>query len=204
MKDTTWWRFALCLCLLAAPVLAQNGMLGLPLVPRQGGWARYVATSSDGPTPFVVRVGPPGRHEGQRGRWLLFEVEVPMTGRITLEFLVQGEVFTLDKVLLTRVTMPGQKPRETRDVFADQERPAAWKPRVLRQTTAQIAGREIPVTEYSFPAGLTASWSPDVPGVGLVEVSGPDAFQLVAFGVGGDPWKGAATGAQWPEPPAPR
>lgn len=179
-------------------------MLGLPLVLREGGWARYVGQSSEGPSTFVFKVGPSDTHGGQRARWLLLEVDVPATGRVTLEFLVKGEVFSADKVLLTRVRVPGQAPQDASDVFADMGRPAGWKARVIRQGTERAAGRELLVTEYSFPAGLTATWSSTVPGVGLVQVSGPEPFQLVAFGVGGDPWKGVVTAAQWPASPAPK
>ncbi|QDE66237.1 MULTISPECIES: hypothetical protein [Myxococcus] len=204
MTRGTWHLGALLLCLLAAPASAQDGMLGLPLVLREGGWARYVGQSSEGPSTFVFKVGASDTHEGQRARWLVLEVDVPATGRVALEFLVKGDVFSAEQVLLTRVRMPGQAPQDTADVFSGAARPASWKPRVLRQATTRIAGRELPVTEYSFPAGLTATWSSAVPGVGLVQVSGPEPFQLVAFGVGGDPWKGVASGAKWPVPPAPK
>lgn len=193
---------AFLLCLLAVPASALEGMLGLPLVLREGGWARYVGQSSEGPATFVFKVGPSDTHEGQRARWLVMEVDVPTTGRVALEFLVKGDIFTADQVLLTRVRMPGQAPQDTADVFSSAALPASWKPRVLRHTTARVAGRELPVTEYSFPAGLTATWSSDVPGVGLVQMSGPEPFQLIAFGVGGDPWRVVTSSPKWPAPPA--
>ncbi|WIG94831.1 hypothetical protein [Myxococcus sp. SDU36] len=202
MTRGTWHLGVLLFCLLTASASAQDGMLGLPLVLREGGWARYVGQSSAGPSFFVFKVGPSDTHEGQRARWLVLEVDVPATGRVALEFLVKGAVFTADQVLLTRVRMPGQAPQDAAEVFSGAARPAAWKPRVLRKATARVAGRELPVTEYSFPAGLTATWSSAVPGVGLVEVTGPEPFQLIAFGVGGDPWKGVVSGATWPAPPA--
>ncbi|WP_163989692.1 hypothetical protein [Pyxidicoccus caerfyrddinensis] len=190
-----WVVMGALLCLLASPVRAQEsapgGMLGLPLVVREGGWARYVAESSDGPTQFVVRVGAPGKHGGRSGRWLLLEIEVPSTGRVALHFLVEGERFTADKVLLLRVLVPGQTPRESSDAFADAKQPPR-QPRVLRRGTETVAGRKLEVTEYSYPEGLTAEWSASVPALGLVRVSGPQPFQLVAFGTRGDPWKGAA------------
>jgi hypothetical protein len=190
-----WVIFGVLLCLLAAPARAQegatSGMLGLPLVIREGGWARYVAESSNGPTQFVFKVGPRGKHGGRSGRWLHLEIEVPATGRITLQFLVEGERFTADKVLLLRVLVPGQPPRETTEAFAGAKQPPR-PPRVLRQGTETVAGKKLQVTEYSYPEGLTAEWSPSVPALGLVRVSGAQPFQLVAFGVGGDPWRNPA------------
>ena len=202
MTRTAWSLGVLLFCLLAPPAKAQDGMLGLPLVLRDGGWARYVGNTPEGSTTFVFKVGAHGTHEGQRGRWLLLEIEVPGTGNVLFEFLVKGKVFTADQVLHTRISVPGRTPQETKDAFANPERPGVWKPKHLRETTMKVAGRELPVTEYSFPAGLTAAWSSEVPGVGLVEVTGPEPFQLVAFGVGGDPWKERTGRAHWPAPPA--
>jgi hypothetical protein len=58
------------------------------------------------------------------------------------------------------------------------------------------------VSEYVFPDGSRAGWSPSVPGLGVTRMSGVQTLRLVAFGVGGDPWKGAKSEA--PVPKAPR
>ncbi|HZI14007.1 MAG TPA: hypothetical protein VE153_26815 [Myxococcus sp.] len=203
----------LLLSLLASPAHAQagaqgsatGGMLGLPLVIREGGWARYVATSSMGPTLFVVKVGAPGKHKGKAGRWIHVEIDVPATGRLSLQFLIQGDRFTSQNVLLLRVAVPGQPPEDSEDAFAGA--PAAKPPKQVRKGPETVAGKQIEVTEYAYPQGLTATWSPSIPGTGLVRISGPEPFELVAFGVGGDPWKGSAQAPQWPEPgpgPAPK
>ncbi|MFP2910517.1 hypothetical protein ACLESD_36860 [Pyxidicoccus sp. 3LFB2] len=190
-----WTVLLALLGLLASPAHAQDGatagMLGLPLVIREGGWARYVTDSANGPTQFVFKVGARGKHGERSGRWLILEIEVPSTGRVALHFLVEGERFTADKVLLLRTVVPGQAPRDAPDAFAGAKKPPR-QPRLLRQGTETVAGRKLEVTEYSYPEGLTAEWSPSVPGLGLVRVSGPQPFQLLAFGVGGDPWKGPA------------
>lgn len=198
----------LLLSLLALPAHAQtnatNGMLGLPLVIREGGWARYLATSSTGPTPFVVKVGAPGRHKGKAGRWIHVEIDVPATGRVSLQFLIQGERFTARNVLLMRVVVPGQPPQDSEDAFADAP-PSPKPPKQGRKGPETVAGKQLEVTEYVYAQGLTAAWSPAVPGTGLVRLSGNEPFELVAFGVGGDPWKGSAQAPQWPAPdPAPK
>ena len=64
-----------------------------------------------------------------------------------------------------------------------------------------MAGREIEVTEYLIGDELNAGWSPSVPGIGLTYISGEEPLRLVAFGVGGNPWKDAGAGLpQWPQP----
>jgi hypothetical protein len=192
----------LLLSLLASPARAQagatGGMLGLPLVIREGGWARYVATSSTGPTLFVVKVGAPGKHKGKAGRWIHVEIDVPATGRLSLQFLIQGDRFTAQNVLLLRVAVPGQPPQDSEDAFASA--PPAKPPKQVRKGPETVAGKQLEVTEYSYPQGLSATWSPAIPGTGLVRISGPEPFELVAFGLGGDPWKGSAQAPQWPEP----
>ncbi|RKH36724.1 hypothetical protein D7V93_42765 [Corallococcus llansteffanensis] len=184
---------ALLLCLGGSVAHAEGGapdaLFGLPLVAREGGWARYVNTSADGPSRFVVKVGGPGRHEGKRGRWMFLEVDVPATGRIRFDFLVEGERFSAKSVLLLRLRIPGRPPSDTVAPF---NQPGAERqPHLLRQSTETVAGKKLAVTEYSYPMGITAQWSPGVPGLGLVRVSGTQSFQLETFGVGGDPWKGA-------------
>ncbi|MFP2898049.1 hypothetical protein, partial [Corallococcus sp. 4LFB] len=133
--------------------------------------------------------GGAGRHEGKRGRWVLLELDVPATGRVGFDFLVEGERFSAKSVLLLRLRVPGRPPSDTPAPF---NQPGADRqPHLLRQGTETIAGKQLAVTEYSYAGGITAQWSPAVPALGLVRVSGTQSFQLEAFGVGGDPWKGA-------------
>ncbi|RKH43276.1 hypothetical protein D7X12_13635 [Corallococcus sicarius] len=184
---------ALLLCLGGPAAHAEDGapnaLFGLPLVAKQGGWARYVNTSADGPSRFVFKVGGTGRHEGKRGRWILLEVDVPATGRVRFDFLVEGERFSAKSVLLMRLHVPGRPPSDTVAPF---NQPGAERlPHLLRQSTETVDGKKLAVTEYSYPMGITAQWSPGVPALGLVRVSGTQSFLLEAFGVGGDPWKGA-------------
>ncbi|NOK16301.1 hypothetical protein [Corallococcus carmarthensis] len=183
----------LFVCLAALPARAQgsapDALFGLPLVVREGGWARYVNTSPDGPARFVIKLGGPGRHEGKRGRWVLLEIDVPATGRVGFDFLVEGERFSAKSVLLMRLRVPGRPPSDTPAPF---NQPGADRqPHLLREGTETVAGKKLAVTEYSYAGGITAQWSPGVPVLGLVRVSGTQSFQLEAFGVGGDPWKGA-------------
>ncbi|WP_253903013.1 hypothetical protein [Corallococcus exiguus] len=177
----------------AMPARAQDGapdaLFGLPLVVREGGWARYVNTSPDGPPQFVIKLGGPGRHEGKRGRWVLIELDVPATGRVGFDFLVEGERFSAKSVLLMRLRVPGRPPNDTPAPF---NKPGAERrPHPLRETTETLAGKKLAVSEYSYAGGIIAQWSPGVPVLGLVRVSGTQSFQLEAFGVGGDPWKDA-------------
>ncbi|RKH66240.1 hypothetical protein [Corallococcus aberystwythensis] len=179
--------------LAALPARAQgsapDALFGLPLVVREGGWARYVNTSPDGPTQFVIKLGGSGRHEGKRGRWVVLELDVPATGRLGFDFLVEGERFSAKSVLLMRLRVPGRPPSDTPAPF---NRPGADRqPHVLREGTETVAGKKLKVTEYSYAGGITAQWSPAVPVLGLVRVSGTQSFQLESFGVGGDPWKDA-------------
>ena len=180
---------------------AQGSMLGLPLVIKEGGWARYQGDSSEGPVEFVFKVGGTGSHAGKKGRWIILEVEVPTAGRVAMHFLVAGDRFLAKNVLRMRVQMPGQAPQDASESLEEGSASVA-QPRVLRQTVDTIAGRKLDVTEYSYPGGTTAAWSASVPPLGLTRFSGPESFHLLAFGVGGDPWKGAAQGAVWPEEPA--
>jgi hypothetical protein len=184
---------ALGLCLLALPARAQGGapdaMFGLPLVVKEGGWARYINTSPDGPAQFVIKVGGPGKHEGRRGRWILLEMDAPTLGRIGFDFLVEGERFSTKSVVLMRLRVPGRPPSDTPRPF---EAPGADRqPHPLRKLTEVVAGKKLEVSEYSYSGGITAQWAPAVPALGLVRVSGTQSFQLEAFGVGGDPWKSA-------------
>ncbi|RKG70340.1 hypothetical protein D7V80_05575 [Corallococcus sp. CA054B] len=191
-------RFLTLLALLlvglgALPARAQDSapdaLFGLPLVGREGGWARYVNMSPDGPPQFVIKMGGAGRHEGKRGRWVIIELDVPAAGRVGFDFLVEGERFSAKSVLLLRLRVPGRPPKDTPAPF---NQPGAdRRPHPLRETTEDIAGRKLAVSEYSYAGGIIAQWSPSVPVLGLVRVSGTQSFQLEAFGVGGDPWKDA-------------
>lgn len=185
---------------------AQGSMLGLPLVIKEGGWARYTGDSSDGPTEFVFKVGGTGSRAGKKGRWIILEVDVPQMGRLALHFLVAGDRFLAENVLQTRVQLPGQPLRDSEENLAGGSTAPPSQPRVLKKGTATIAGHKIDVTEYAYPGGSTVGWSAAVPPLGLTHLSGEESFQLVAFGVGGDPWKGAAEGAVMapPAPPAPK
>ncbi|MCE9673052.1 hypothetical protein LY474_35125 [Myxococcus stipitatus] len=198
------WLAVLWLCLVAPMANAQDGamgaMLDLPLVLREGGWARYEGTSSDGPARFVFQVGAKGRHQGQQGQWVMLEVEVPSVGRMSFHFLVKGERFGPQGILLLKVFTPGQRTREVSQPFKDDPRPKR-QGRFLQKRTETIAGRALEILEYSFPSGVMAEWSSAVPGMGLVRLGGPDPFHLVDFGVGGDPWKEKSTPPIFPAPP---
>lgn len=204
MTRTGWAVVTLMLCLAVSEARAQTppfeGMLELPLVVRSGGWARYLGTSSEGPTRFVIKVGAPGRHGARSGRWFHLLLEVPSVGHIAFDFLVEGERFGAQGVILLRVTVPGQPPREHPSPFA-RTASAPRQPRFLQKSTETIAGKVVEIMEYSFSGGLTAEWSSSVPGLGLVRMGGENPFHLVDFGVGGDPWKERTTPALFPAPP---
>lgn len=168
---------------------APDALFGLPLVVREGGWARYVNTSPDGPLQFVIKMGGSGRYEGKRGRWVVVELDVPATGRVGFDFLVEGERFSAKSVLLLRLRVPGRPPSDTPAPF---NQPGADRqPHPLREGTETVAGKKLEVKEYSYAGGIIAQWSASVPVLGLVRVSGNQSFELEAFGVGGDPWKAA-------------
>ncbi|MCP3102133.1 hypothetical protein LZ198_25010 [Myxococcus sp. K15C18031901] len=199
------WRVGVLLsCLVATSARAQEGALGgmldLPLVIHEGGWARYEGTSSDGPSRFVFKVGAKGRHRGQRGRWMLLDVEVPSVGRLSFHFLVKGERFGTKDILLMKVFTPGQRTREIAQPFKE-DTPPKRQGRFLQKRTETVAGRTMEILEYSFPSGVMAEWSQSVPGMGLVRLGGADPFHLVDFGVGGDPWKEKAPPAMFPVAP---
>ncbi|MET0402721.1 MAG: hypothetical protein ABW123_09970 [Cystobacter sp.] len=196
-----FWGWVLLLGWVVMPTAsAQDGMLGLPLVVQKSGWARYATQSSEGPTEVVFKVGPSGTHKGKKGQWLLMEVDAPGVGRITLHFLVAGGRFTPDNLLLVRTEVPGEKTQES-EPPKDDAAQALPPLKRLRKHVVKVAGRELEVTEYALGEALTAGWSPSVPGLGLTSISGDNPMRLVAFGVGGDPWKGAGPGLPlWPEP----
>ncbi len=185
---------------------AEGGpVLGLPIVVKENGWARYATTTEDGePAELVFKVGSPGSHKNQQGRWILLEVEIPQVGRVGMDFLVVGGNFTPQNFALVRTRMPGQP---TREGVPNKLRGELPKPTVVRKGTEQVAGQTVPVTEYAFSRGTTATWSPSVPGVGFTRVTGSQSMRLVAFGVGGDPWKSAQNKPIWPtekKKPAPQ
>jgi hypothetical protein len=164
-------------------------VLGLPIVVKEGGWARYLTQTEEGePAELVIQVGAPGSYKGRRGRWLQLQVHMPEVGRITVEFLVVGGFFGPRNLALARVRMPGQPMRESAPEAQAEELPA---PRMIGKSTERLAGKLLPITQYAFQRGTTASWSPLVPGVGLTRVTGAQPLRLLAFGVGGDPWKDA-------------
>ncbi|XXF80592.1 hypothetical protein P2318_12830 [Myxococcaceae bacterium GXIMD 01537] len=172
-------------------------VVGLPIVVKEGGWARYTTENEDGePVELAIRVGPTGDHKGRSGRWLIMETHMPEVGRVSMEFLVVGPIFDFPNFALVRARMPGQPAKE-----AVPEKPpkTTSKPQVLRKASEQVAGQSIPIVEYEMVRGQRAVWSPSVPGLGLVRVKGEGKFDLVAFGVGGDPWKSAAVAPIWPK-----
>lgn|GEM_PF-2138652 len=203
-RNASWWVGAVLLGLVALPAVAQEGLvgglLGLPLVEKEGGWARYESLSSEGPTRFVVKVGAPARKLDKPGRWMTLEVEVPSAGRVAIELLVVGGLFGPRNILEMRLTLPGKKAREIPDPFKN-DTGSRREGKFLQKTTATVAGKVLEATEYSFFGGLTAEWSAAVPGLGLVRMGGENPFHLVDFGVGGDPWKERTTPAMFPAPP---
>ncbi|MFY2562639.1 hypothetical protein ACN469_33915 [Corallococcus terminator] len=192
--------FSLLAVLAQAQVTSPQSFPELPLVVKEGGWARYEALSTDGPARFVVKVGAPGRHQQKRGRWLDLEIEVPSAGRISLQFLVEGDRFGASNILLMRATIPGEKPRESTEPFKNEPK-SRREGKFLQKSTETLAGKVLEVMEYSFTGGNTAEWSAAVPGLGLVRMGGENPFHLVDFGVGGDPWKERTTPAMFPAPP---
>lgn len=199
---TRAWVLMLALACAWGPTAAHaqgngwSGFLDLPLVVKEGGWARYAATTDQGePAEVVVKVGPAERHKGKMGRWIIVEADVPEVGRVVLEFLVVGKLFTAKNLVKARARMPGQPAEEAEPTHTGAE---PYTPKELRKGREQIDGRTVSITEYAFPGGMTATWSPDVPGLGITRTTGPESMRLVAFGVGGDSWKGAATKPLWP------
>jgi hypothetical protein len=191
---------ALALACAVLPSAAQaqgssGGMLGLPIVVKENGWARYLVDNEGEPTEVVFRVGSAETHKGKPGRWLILEMNVPELGRLAIDFLVVGGRFGPGNIPRVRVRMPGQP---ARDAVPENSGGKLPKPQVVKKLSEQIAGQMLAVTEYSFGDGTIAGWSPSVPGVGLTRVVGPEPLKLVAFGVGGDPWKGANVLPAWP------
>ncbi|WNG19471.1 hypothetical protein [Cystobacter fuscus] len=193
------WAVILTLWFAAMPTAsAQGEMFGLPLVPQRNGWARYTAQSSDGATELVFKVGAFGTHKGRRGQWYILEMDAPGMGRIALHFLVAGEKFSPENLLLVRSYIPG---RETQEQEPPRDTEGESPPiKILRKHPETVAGRQLEVTEYLIGDKLKAGWSPSVPGLGMTYLNGDNPLRLVAFGVGGDPWKGSGSGLpQWPE-----
>lgn len=176
---------------------AAGGMLGLPLVPQENGWARYATETEAGPTEVVIRLGSADRHKGRQGRWILIEVHMPEVGRVGIHFLVAGERFLASNILKARVVVPSQPAQES-DEPLDTVSAVFSKPRLVKKGKERVAGRLLEVSEFAFEGGVTASWSPSVPPLGLTRVGGTQPLQLLAFGVGGDPWKGAQQAPVWP------
>jgi hypothetical protein len=191
------WGCVVALWLSTVPAALAQGLVGLPLVTQKDGWARYVAESSEGPTEVVFKVGEPGSHKGRKGRWVILEVDAPGVGRISMHFLVAGGKFSPENLVVVRAYVPGQAPQESGPPAGPLSQPPT-KP--LGTHTETIAGRKLEVTEYAVGEETRVGWSPSVPPLGLAYVTGPQPMRLVAFGVGGDPWKGAGPGQpHWPE-----
>lgn len=172
-----------------APAIAPRGF---PVVATPGGWARYQVDGNDGPKSMVVRVGKAEADRGEAGRWIVFELEVTGIGRVEVHLLVVGKVFSAQSVRRARVLVAGEAQPE-----AKWEVPPAdgvFERRLVRKGPRKIGNRSLTVEEYEISGGEGVGWSPDVPGVGLVYVQGIEEMQLVAFGVGGDPWFGEGAG----------
>ncbi len=204
-----WMWVLACAGMVPAAAQAQGnrwgGMLDLPLVVKEQGWARYAVTTNEGePAEVVVKVGAPDRHKGKAGRWIAVETNMPEVGKVTLEMLVVGKLFTPMNLVKARARMPGQPAQESEPKGTPAK---PYTPRVIKTGTEQVVGQTLSVTEYGFPEGMTAVWSAAVPGLGIVRTTGQQPMRLVAFGVGGDPWKGSVIKPVWPvdsaRPPAP-
>ena len=185
--------------LFAASALADTASLdfGLPLVVIEGGWARYEAVSPDGKAPVVIRVGKAETHEGKQGRWLIIDVEVPDLGRLSVEYLVAGEVFNPAAILVTRTRvsgMPGGDSEENPDAQATGDS-APLALQLVKEGVQTVAGRRLKVRHFAHSSGRSVVWSSSVPGMGIVSVEGEDKLTLVDFGAGGDPWRSVKTPA---------
>lgn len=190
---------ALALALAAlsgAEAWAQGALPGLPIVPTPGGWARYRKDGQDGVVPVVMRVGPREKRNGREATWIGTEVEVPGAGRLLVEYLVAGKTLEPKNMLAVRASVPGQEKKEMPVPMTDDAEKLV-KPTPLNKKLERISGKQIEVTTFSFGTGLTAEWSPSVPGFGFVRIAGKTAMVLEDFGVGGDPWRGAPV----PAPP---
>jgi hypothetical protein len=142
---------------------------------------------------FVRRVGEVANVGGERGRWLRSEFEVPEVGRIGIDVLVVGTTLNYQALRKVRVVGPFKQNEQTQAAVDRRlQVPEAPRATLTRKSTQQIAGRTIAVEEYDLDDGSYEAWSPDVPGTGIVRLSGVKQQMLVAFGVGGDPWDGAA------------
>lgn len=171
--------------------------MGLPLVIKRGGWARYLTKSLDGTVQFVIRVGESERYEGQPGHWIEIEGETPQLERVALQLLVVGKTFEPANIRRARMKLPGRPPTDA-DPSAESAAPAP-KPVLLQTARISVAGQQLEVSEYQLDGGVVAGWSQAVPGVGLTHVRGPEPVLLVAFGDKGDPWKRAGATQDWPE-----
>ncbi len=179
------------------PGAGASGMLNLPLVVKENGWARYsIATEEGGTAELVFRVGPAGRHQGRPGQWIYLEVPMPEVGLITIEFLVAGGRFSGANVMRMRVRMPGEP---ARDAEMTAKPPTLPVPKAGAKKREQVVGQSLEVTQFTYPDKSSAYWSGAVPALGLIRADGAQSLRLVAFGVGGDPWKGLQTAPMWPD-----
>jgi hypothetical protein len=192
------WGLVVALWFSTVPAaFAQGGLFGLPLVTQKDGWARYVTESSEGPTEVVFKAGAPGSHKGKKGQWVILEVDAPGVGRIAMHFLVAGQKFSPENLLVVRAYVPGQEPQESGAPAGPVTLPPV---KLLGKHTETIAGRKLEVTEYALGDEARVGWSPSVAPLGVTYVTGARPMRLVAFGVGGDPWKGAGQAQpHWPE-----
>lgn len=203
MRRVWVWMLVLAFAMVPRPSYGQaggvGGMLGLPMVMKDAGWARYSVKTPDGTrTEVVFRLGQTDSHKGKKGRWVILELDMPEVGRMGLHFLVEGTQFSFGHVLRMRVALPG-KPVQDAHSSEEPRKAGADKLKFVRKVQETVAGRTLEVTEYESAEGILAGWSPAVPVLGLTRVGGPEPLTLVAFGVGGDPWKGRATAPIWPE-----
>ncbi len=183
----------------ALPALPKHSEVGAsPGGPRRfnpvrGGWARYLADSEVGPQVMVVRVGDSAIIDGNAGRWLRTELEIPEAGRLAMETFVVGPILETRAVRNVRFDGPWPEIKKLRSkVDLPAKIPDLPRAVLTRKSKQEIGGRTIVVEEYELEDRSYVAWSPDVPGTGVVRLAGAQQMMLVAFGVGGDPWAGAA------------
>ncbi|MFN7130879.1 MAG: hypothetical protein ACK4N5_02280, partial [Myxococcales bacterium] len=149
---------------------AGGAALGLPLVPLEKGWARYVSRSAEGVAHVVIRVGAAQKDPREKLRWITLELGTPSEGVVTLDFLVAGADFTPDAVRRMRVTVPGQPPQDSAPELEGDLTASRPTRRKVGTRRMSVGGQALQVTEYvieSLHGALRVGWSPQVPGLGL-------------------------------------